>query len=461
MTVLFFLVLRELRLPRLLAVAVPAVYVLLPHYSTNRFWFAAFGYALSIALFFLALYADLRAARTSGPRLVAWKSLALAATVAACFGYEVVLPFFVLVPLVSEWHARRHRRRLGRVETLVLHGATLAIVALAVAYKSANATAGFAGAAEYYLKQLFFGSLTISFGSYGFALPEAVWWGVRELDATGIGVAVLVIALVFGYLLRLARLDGQLLSAKGWIALALGGLAVFALGYAIFLTTVRILFTSTGIANRSTMAGTVGVAIVFVAALGLLSVRFPASARPVGFAAMTAALCGAGFVVNNGIARAWVEAWEDERRVLTAIRAVMPDPRPGTTVLLHGVCPYHGPAIVFESNWDLEGALRAYYRDPTLEADTTETTITLGRRGISTLLYGVIPAYYRYSERLLLFDAAHGELRPIRSRRAFVDYVEQVGSTRCPRGEAGKGVTIFSTDRLYQRLEARDFQLLP
>jgi hypothetical protein len=34
---LFYLVLRELRLPRLLCVALPLVYSTLPHYATNRF----------------------------------------------------------------------------------------------------------------------------------------------------------------------------------------------------------------------------------------------------------------------------------------------------------------------------------------------------------------------------------------------------------------------------------------
>lgn len=461
LTVLFFLAFRELALPRLLAISIPAVYILLPHYSTNRFWFASFGYALSIALYFLALYADLRAARAAGLRLAAWKSVALAALVAACFGYEVVVPLFLLLPLLTEWSARRHGRRLGHVERVLFHGPTLALLALAVAYKATTTEGGLAGAATYYVKQLFFGSLTISFGSYGLALPEAAWWGVRELDAAGIAVGVLLTTLVFGYVFRLARSPGQLLTPKGWLELALAGLAVFALGYAVFLTTVRILFTSTGIANRSTMAGTIGVAIVFVAVVGLLAGRFRASSRPAAFGAAVAVLCGASFVVNNGLARAWVEAWEEERRVLAGIEAALPEPQPRTTVLLHGVCPYRGPAIVFESNWDLEGALRARYRDATLEADTTETTLTVGRRGVSTLLYGVIPASYPYSERLLLFDAARGNLHAIPDREAFLDTVARAGDTRCASGEAGKGVTIFSTDRLYRRLEARGFSLLP
>ena len=40
--VLLYLVMRELRLPRLLCVGIPLVYSILPHYATNRFWVNAF-----------------------------------------------------------------------------------------------------------------------------------------------------------------------------------------------------------------------------------------------------------------------------------------------------------------------------------------------------------------------------------------------------------------------------------
>ena len=50
MALLLSLTLRELGLPRSLVLATPLVFALLPNYSTDRFWFAAFGYILSIAL---------------------------------------------------------------------------------------------------------------------------------------------------------------------------------------------------------------------------------------------------------------------------------------------------------------------------------------------------------------------------------------------------------------------------
>ena len=69
-----YLVLRELRVHRTVAFAIAAVYGLLPNYSTDRFWIAAFGYVLTTALFLISTYALLRAARSErrGPgRLLA------------------------------------------------------------------------------------------------------------------------------------------------------------------------------------------------------------------------------------------------------------------------------------------------------------------------------------------------------------------------------------------------------
>ena len=64
MGALGYLVLRELAMPRLPAVAVAVTYGLLPHYSTDRFWWAAFGYSAAMMLALASMYADLRAVRS-------------------------------------------------------------------------------------------------------------------------------------------------------------------------------------------------------------------------------------------------------------------------------------------------------------------------------------------------------------------------------------------------------------
>lgn len=93
--VLFYLVLRRVGVSRLFAVAVPLVYALLPHYSTNRMWMAAFQIGLSMTLYFLSLYADLRAGAELSPRYSVWKPVALLALVAGTLAYELFLPLLL------------------------------------------------------------------------------------------------------------------------------------------------------------------------------------------------------------------------------------------------------------------------------------------------------------------------------------------------------------------------------
>lgn len=133
--VFLYHVLRELHLPRMLSVAVPLLYALMPNYSTVRFWFASFGYLLSMGFYLIALYADLRAASSGRRRRVwTWKAVALAALMAAAFGYEVVIPLFLLNIVLPEIVARRldpvgFRAHLGRAEVALFHGGTLAVAA--------------------------------------------------------------------------------------------------------------------------------------------------------------------------------------------------------------------------------------------------------------------------------------------------------------------------------------------
>lgn len=107
MTLLFYITLRELGQPRLLTLTVPLVYVLLPHYSTDRFWIAAFQANLSIALYFLSLYADLRVLQAQAARMWTWKLLSIACLLGSTLAYEVVLPLFLLNVVLVWYRARK------------------------------------------------------------------------------------------------------------------------------------------------------------------------------------------------------------------------------------------------------------------------------------------------------------------------------------------------------------------
>ncbi|HEX6207113.1 MAG TPA: hypothetical protein VF058_02030 [Actinomycetota bacterium] len=464
--VLLSLVLRELRLPRGLAVAVPAVYALMPNYATARFWFASFGYLLGMALYLLALYADLRAASSEHRRTVwTWKALALVTLTTAAFGYEVVIPLFLLNIGLAEVVARRlpsrgFRARMGPAGTALLHGSTLAVAVAAGLYKASVAVGVGVGSSPLrYTLWLGSSSVATNFGTHGVGLPHTVGWALPHAGIGGVAIAILVGLGIYRYLavVRDPRSEGDALPFRGgWLRMGVVGLVVFALGYSIFLTTGRIAFSSTGIANRVATAGALGAAIVLVGAVGWIASRLRSPRlRDRAFRAGIAALCLSGIVVVNGLASFWVQSWEEQREVLADLDAAFPRLAPGSTVLLGGVCPYVGPAIVFESSWDLQGALRVRHGDKSVDGDVTSGVVSAEPQGVVTQIYQV-EVMHPYGARLFLYDRRAGTTTVLvdqsAARRALST---QVSGTDCPEGRPGAGTIDLPFDVLFHWFRSR------
>jgi hypothetical protein len=136
--------------------------------------------------------------------------------------------------------------------------------------------------------------------------------------------------------------------------------------------------------------------------------------------------------------------------ILDKMQRTLPRPRPGTTLILYGSCPYLGPAIVFESPWDFAGARKVLYRDPTLAGDVLDDTRG-GRFGITedglwTRLYGELRSY-RFGPDLLLFDYRAGKIRPLTDRASAVAALSE--PTGCPQGIEGAGAVSLPLDTWY------------
>jgi hypothetical protein len=468
MTVLLYMVLRELGFSRPIAVAISALYALLPNYSTDRFWFAASGYTLTMACCLLSLYGDLKAIRLHPLSvLLAWKLIALFGLLIAGFGYEIVLPLLVL-NVVLLWFRARHLytggllERLGPIGSILFLGSNFVMLVIVVLYKAITAEGvGLIGSIPFHIVRLFVGSVLMNYGMHGLGLPYAAGWSAQVVAGPVLAMSVAVGLSIFGYLLLISRPGRDLLSSRGaWLRLGLGGLIVFGLGYAIFLTTGRILFSSTGIGNRTAIAGALGMAISVVAGVGWFSTLLPAAAVRRCFAGLIAAICLSGFLVNNALAVSWTTAWPEERTVLQEIRAALPVLPSNSTLILHGVCPYVGPAIVYESSWDLAGALQVAYSDPTLKADVTTSNMVVEQYGLVTRIYGQ-KQIYPYGDHLFLYNYEQGRVVPLGDARAAVQYLggrHPRLPNDCSGGSPGRGKEIFPVDHLYDALQARGFR---
>lgn len=455
--VALYLVLLRVGLPRVVALAVPAVYALLPNYSTNRFWFAAFGYLLSLGLWLLAVHADLRAVESR--RLWAWKALAGAALLAAALGYEIVLPLAVLNIVAVEVHARRVHpgglaARVGTAGRVVFHGVTVATIVGVALYKAWVAEGvGIQTSAVFHVARVGTGAVLTDFGTYGVGLPHTVWWAAPTAGITGGLVAVLVGVAVYVYLVSVTGRQPTGWPAAAWGRMAAAGVGVYVLGYAIFATTGRVQFSSTGTANRVAAGAAIGVAVIVVSVAGWAVARLLRDRVQI-LAAAVAVVCAAGVVVNNGIASYWVESWYVQQHIAAGIETSLPDLAPDSSLLLAGVCPYAGPAPVFESHWDLAGALQVAYRDPSLAADVVTSRMSLEASGVRTRIYDTQVAY-PYSDRLLMHDARRLRTVALSDEATARREITAVTDSGCHAGRPGLGSMRLPFDRLRGKLEAR------
>lgn len=412
--VMLYLVVRECAQPRVVALAIALLYLLMPHYATARFWFAAFAAGLSMAGYFLSLYADLRVIRPGGRRALAWKALAIVALLASILTYEVFLPLFFLNPLLVWQRSRQRPDRPGLSPPAALGAAVpnlLVLVAVSV-YKAMVSTRQVPATLAQHLS--WFGALldkaatNALLGDFGLGLPRFVAGILRDYpDPLVVGGAIVAGAIVFaGLLWAGADPEGGEIRAPAMLALAASGPLVFVGGYAIFLTNFNAAISATGSNNRIGMAAAVGIAITIVGISGGLSTLLPAGRwRQVSFSACIALAAASGFLVINTLARFWVAAAGRQQQVIAGIREDNPVMRPGTVLLLDGVCPYVGPAPVFETSWDLSGALGVAYGDRSLVGDVVTPRLSLAEEGIYTKIYGASVGPHPY-DRLLVYDYA-------------------------------------------------------
>lgn len=470
-----YLALRELNVGRLPAVSTAVVFVLLPHYSANRFWFSMVANTLSMALYFGSLYALVRALKArDGPTCWSWLGASLGALAASGLCYEVPLPFFVLNAGLA-WRlgprlAEKAQVALStaRVRAIIAGGLTVVSIVAIAAFKWLTTVR--LGSAEYrstlaILRKAWrlnvppesYGlnieqAMRTGFGDYGVGLPRLVLHVLRDGPPPSTLILTLVVAVaIAGYLLALARSRegvpaNRARALRLSAALLAGGFGVFWLGYAIFLTNSNLQFTTTGIGNRANIGAAAGVALVLVgAAYGVSGLWSSPTSRIRVFGLMVAMLCASSILLNNVLALHWIRAFELQRSILADIHRQLPSLPTRSTLILDGVCPYVGPAIVFESSWDLRGALRLIYHDSSIEAAVATSRMTVAPQELSTEIYSGV---YRYPFRdgLLVFDHLRRRAYPLTdseaARRYFADRPFSPARD-CPPGREGLGAPAW------------------
>ncbi len=454
---LLYLVLRELRQLRLIALAVTVVYALLPNATTVRFWAATSMITLSLALLLLGLFGTLRAAAAlpgGRPPFYGWVCLACLSIVGSGLAYEIPVPLALLTPALvwqrgyrGDDQSRPWHHHGGRIAALL--GGIFLALGVVVAYKLRTTNrGGIPTAYADHLIRLATGAVRVNYGTFGVGLPYTAWSlaGAYPDGATLAFSAALALG-IFGYLSWVARRSAiSWPRPTRWVGLILAGGAVFALGYAVFLVTDQgQLFTTAGLTNRVAIAATGGVAISLIGGLSWLVAWFPTRFRERLFAVLVALVCLSGLLIVNTLAAMWVTAYERADAVLVDLHGRFPDLPSDTTLILDGVCRYVGPAVVFESDFDLGGALTMTYRDPTIRGAVVSPRLEIGEAGLAMVWYGE-RVHHPYGEQLVVYDAATGviqRLPDVATAQRYFALIRPDRGRSCPPGEEGYGTPVL------------------
>lgn len=449
--------LRTIGTGRAAAFATAIIWATLPHAATGRFWYATFNLFSSLALIFLAALCELRFVER---RAWCWRGGALLSLVASGLLYEIGLPLTLLIPLLAVRHARSTRRDLTRGDRLwfgVYPAAICAMFALKamtthrmeastpsgyIAWFLANLRGVFAapdGDALWGLN--IWRALDIAFVDLGIHLPRHAVASLGALSAGSLVIVGLVSLTVF---LRLVSAQAELrhATARGGWWLGLCGLSVFLIGWSIFLSSASLQLTPAGVGNRVAGAASLGVALVFVGVLRLAAAA-TRSRKPVVFALLAATLVGSSTAVIHRVANDWGRAWQVERQVLAQIQSNFPTGFGGRTLLLDGVCQYIGPAIVFEASWDVRDALRARYRDPTIEAEVAEPGIEVRQADLRTTLYNEERLYKYGSVVAFRPPDTVRDLNTPDEAEQFLTAWDPAREGSCAPGRIGHGAGLF------------------
>lgn len=462
--VILYLALRGLGLPRLVALGIPLVFALLPHYSTNRFWIAAFQAPLSVLLFVTSLYCDVRFIRTTAPVRWLWKLLGTLFLVGSVLAYEITAGLFLLVPLIV-WHSGRHHasadgsgdvtrspgprapRQWPRLALLL--GSSVAALGLAVAYKASTTGRTEAlGSLVWWIRYSAQEATRVAFLEYGVALPVKVLRSLRvHFDPGVAAVSLLLGGVVWLYLTRAFGPGALRAVTRGaWTRLGLAGVVVFGAAYSVVLATFEIGFDTTGMHNRTAMGAAMGVAVVFVAVIGLAAASFRSERGGWrGFRALVAALSAAGCLLVGTIGTFWVDAARQQRIAIDAVRAGFDTLPAGTVVLLDGICRYSGPGVVFETRWDVTGMLRLELGQRNVAGDVIRQGVEATAEGVRTVLYDDVINVYPYGPQLKVLRVGAGETVTLGSRAEAEHYLARVAhaGASCPPGVEGYGARIF------------------
>lgn len=409
MSASFYWVLRLLAVERLHAGVMAALVTLFPFADATRLWSTASVTALAIALWLAGLGVAVLAFRAEGRRATLLHGGSLALYLLSLWTYEITaaavgvsgLLYFTQVP----W--RRALRRWA------VDGAALVASLLILTTSTQNEALGVADLDNHARLIAREGAQIIALALVPFGTP-ARWLICGLIAAVG--------ALAAGVWLTLGRADPLRRPLLRWLGVGVAGVVVAAAGWVVFVPA-HWYYTPTplGLANRVNVLATLGLVMLAYATLMVLGLLVSRALPRLGRAWLVVPLAGA-IAIGAGYAdrllddeRTWNRASDAENRVLDALSAALPAPRPHSTVLTFGAPGWQGPGVpIFASSWDLNGAVKMLWDDWRIDGFPVVqgTSVSCGSKGIVLVGGGYPPQPRPYGSVYLVDVVARRVARP-------------------------------------------------
>jgi hypothetical protein len=447
---LLYLVLLQLGMSRTLAFASAALTSVLPQLSTVRVWMSAYQIPLSMLLALGSMACQLHFARNRGNWWVVSATVLALLSVAA---YEIFAPFMVLLSvLLAADRVRRPKAELRNAVPALVPALGLVAAGFAkglVSKRLETRPAAYLDQAMNFFSPRYdwrtdYGLNLFAALDVHFRATCAAWLAtVHDLSTERVATPVVAVGIIAAGLSfwRLSA-DQEDKTRSGLLRPFLIGLAAWIFGHGVFLVTEEIMFSPTGIANRVLVAAGIGVAIIIATGWAWATQLVPEKLRLSSFAGVLAALLFIAFCQTERAAAYWVSAAGDENRLLAAARNDLATVPGGSTVILDGVCPYAGPAIVMEAYWDSGGAL-SHVLGKDLRSDAVSPRMRLTDGGLATSIYR-FDTFYPYGQHLFIYDPRVHLLTRLPDRASAESYFRRSGrrALRCAVGLVGHGVLI-------------------
>jgi len=457
-SVILYCILKDLEIGSGIALALAAVYGMLPHYSTDRFWIASQQADLCMLFALLGIYAIFHLTRPQATCKSCWGVLTAASFTLSLLSYEVSLGLIAATLGVASLRLLRAAPQATRDNATAkrwIAASTLLLLLVGIAKSAMQDRIVFHHHLLHFLGSLWkitahaLGqAVTFNLWSYGLHLPWVIvaLWRQSTLDGTAVGVAV-----ACGTLLTVALWadrGGKIWSAIANIKLIAIGFALHFLGIFLFARDTGFDLSLPGLNNRVVIASALGTASICVGVLGLIS-RFltrHATVRWRVFSVLIGIVCALYSLVVSGIASYWVDSAMQQAQIGQIIKANVPPPPPGSVLLLDGYCRYDGPAPVMETDWDTSGFLQIFFNDFSIKGDVISKNAHFGETAVDTTEYGGAEGHYPYNKKLFVYNVRSHSLTAFDSPKAAANYLQAENPSQdsgCPTTQDGDGVKIY------------------